>query len=108
MLSMKDMEADAQTIRSMLKRETLYLQLGEECVELAKECFKMARIYQGENPTKQTLEETKLNIEEELSDIANVAGVLGIKENQYIIAQKRKRWIQRIMNSKKIKEVKNK
>lgn len=73
-----------------------YEQLAEECLELAKEALKMARIMRKENPTPRTLEETRDKVIEEYADVVNCITTLDIPLDEKVMERKMKRWIKRI------------
>lgn len=87
-------------IRSYLSTSSIFEQLAEEAAELSAAALKYARIARGENPSRTSRIDAVKNLIEELSDVMNVADVLGIKADEVIMHDKLKRWI------KSIKEVK--
>lgn len=87
-------------IRSYLSTSSIFEQLAEEAAELSAAALKYARITRGENPSRTSRIDAVKNLIEELSDVMNVADVLGIKADEVIMHDKLKRWI------KSIKEVK--
>ena len=56
----------------------MYEMLAEECVELAHEALKMARLIRGENPTPKTEQEVSEHLIEEVTDVALCASELGL------------------------------
>lgn len=75
---------------------SMYEQLAEECVELAKECLKMSRIIRDENPTPKSEIEVAASIEEEFNDVLLVAALLELNPNEKQMNEKLKRWERRI------------
>lgn len=85
-----------------LSAATLYEHLAEEATELAHACLKYARALRGENPVSFDVGKVYNNIEEELSDILNVAEVLNRHPNEEIRKMKMQRWIERLNQQLKV------
>ena len=71
-------------------------QLAEECAELSKAAFKLARIERGENPTPVTSEEAWASLKEEYTDVIQCGIELGIQIDQKQMDQKLKRFCKRM------------
>lgn len=79
-----------------LSAASLYEHLSEEATELAHACLKYARALRGENPAAFDVGKVYNNIEEELSDVYNVAAVLNRHPSEEIRKEKMERWIERL------------
>lgn len=75
----------------------LYEGLAEECMELGKECLKMARILRGENPTPKTVMEVAPCITEEISDVILSMALLHLSPDEKVMNEKLKRLDMRII-----------
>lgn len=89
-----------EKIINLIGEAALYEQLAEECVELAKESLKMARIIRNENPTPSTKEEVSLKITEEFTDVIQCSNELNLSIDQKQMIKKDDRWRKRIMHKK--------
>lgn len=83
-------------IRKNISQDELFLQLAEECMELAHVCMKMHRIINGSNPTPAGICDTMDHVEEELSDVALCCDILDISANNNIMKGKLARWVDRL------------
>ena len=90
------------TIVEKIGLPALMEQCAEECAELAQACLKISRLYRGENPTPKSMEDCRIDLEEELADVLLVMGMiideLGIDPNgiQDTCDFKLKRWNDRV------------
>lgn len=73
----------------------MYEMLAEECVELAHEALKMARLIRGENPTPKNREEVKGHLLEEVTDVELCLSELELKVDYSIWDKKIKRFNRR-------------
>ena len=73
----------------------MYEMLAEECVELAHEALKMARVIRGENPTPKTEQEVKEHLIEEVTDVALCASELKLQFDPDLWEEKVKRFQRR-------------
>lgn len=64
-------------IQEKLPQSVILMQLAEECAETAKAALKLARIYQGVNPTPITADDAMAALIEELADITVCVGCIG-------------------------------
>lgn len=55
-------------IKSKTDQQTVLLQLAEECTEVAQMALKLARIYEGKNPTPATASDVSNRLIEEIAD----------------------------------------
>ena len=89
----------------------VFKQCAEEGSELSKACIKLARKIRDKNPTPLTEREILNNITEEVADvmlcidILLYSGVIDTDEVAKIMIDKEKRWLNRIDESKKKKEI---
>lgn len=77
----------------------LYENLAEECLELAHECLKMARILRKESPTPKTVQDVAPCITEEVSDVILDMALLHLKPDEKIMDEKLKRLDTRILQT---------
>lgn len=82
-------------IKGAVGAPAAYEQLAEECVELAKEALKVARVLRNENPTNRTLEESVTLCNEEYTDVIQCAEEVGLIVNRSQIREKEKRFMKR-------------
>ena len=73
----------------------MYEMLAEECVELAHEALKMARIIRGENPTPKTEDAVKEHLIEETTDVFLCLAELNLSFDPQIMGNKQRRFEQR-------------
>lgn len=71
-------------------------QMAEEAAELAQAALKLARVLRAENPTPVTLEEAKMNLTEEFTDVQHCAGELKLETDWRQIDAKNRRLKQRM------------
>ena len=71
-------------------------QMAEEAAELAQAALKLARVLRAENPTPVTLEEAKMNLTEEFTDVQHCAGELKLETDWRQIDAKNRRFKQRM------------
>ena len=83
-------------------------QLAEEASELAQSALKLARVYRGTNPTPVSAEAAYNRLIEEYSDVALVAHILNVYADPEIMAVKTKRWLKRLDDDKKLKDMRDK
>lgn len=93
----------ARIIHDRLPKFVVLMQLAEECAEVSKAALKLARIYQGENPTPVTEEEAIMMLNEEVADFFVCCSC--IEEIDWdvvssIYDEKMKRWATRLANVK--------
>ena len=73
-----------------------YPQMAEEAAELAQAALKLARVLRAENPTPVTLEEAKMNLTAEFTDVQHCAGELKLETDWRQIDAKNRRFKQRM------------
>ncbi len=83
-------------IARRLSHEDLLYQLAEEASELSHAALKLARCIKGSNPTPVSPGAARENLVEEYSDVIQVARELFLAPNEYQIAAKEKRWLDRL------------
>lgn len=71
-------------------------QMAEEAAELAQAALKLARVLRAENTTPVTLEEAKMNLTEEFTDVQHCAGELKLETDWRQIDAKNRRFKQRM------------
>ena len=71
-------------------------QMAEEAAELAQAALKLARVLRAENPTPVTLEEAKMNLTAEFTDVQHCAGELKLETDWRQIDAKNRRFKQRM------------
>ena len=71
-------------------------QMAEEAAELAQAALKLARVLRAEHPTPVTLEEAKMNLTEEFTDVQHCAGELKLETDWRQIDAKNRRFKQRM------------
>ncbi len=71
-------------------------QMAEEAAELAQAALKLARVLRAENPTPVTLEEAKMNLTAEFTDVQHCAGELKLETDWRQIDAKNRRFKQRV------------
>lgn len=82
--------------KGIIGMPALYENLAEECLELAHECLKMARILRNESPTSRTVKDVTPNIIEETSDVILDMALLNLKPDEEIMENKLQRLNKRI------------
>ena len=70
-------------------------QMAEEAAELAQAALKLARVLRAENPTPVTLEEAKMNLTAEFTDVQHCAGELKLETDWRQIDAKNRRFKER-------------
>ena len=88
-----------ETIKDQVGDAAMYMQLAEECTELAFACIKKARKLGGVNPTPKTMEEIDAAINEEVTDVALVCSEIGLIVDHDQLIRKQKRWRERLCGS---------
>lgn len=88
-------------IEDHVSKAALYEGLAEECIEVAKEAQKAARILRNENPTPAKLDETIDRLENELGDIFNYMITLHLQFDIDDSELKMERWVRRIERNQK-------
>lgn len=83
-------------------------QLAEEAAELAQAALKLARVYRGTNPTPVSAETAYNRLIEEYSDVILVGHVLDVYADPEIMAVKTERWLKRLEDDKKLKDIRAK
>ena len=91
---------EPKTIRDQVGDPAMYMQLAEECTELAFACIKKTRILMGVNPTPCTAEAVDQSIAEEITDVVLCASELDLSIDNELMAQKRNRWRERLEECK--------
>lgn len=86
----------ASFVRARLDDEEIYAQLAEEAAELAHAALKVRRILRGTNPTPVDPDDACERVVEEANDVIAVLDTLRIARDENRIAQKLKRWVERI------------
>lgn len=89
----------AEFVRDRLPQSVILMQLAEECAEVSKAALKLARIYQGVNPTPIKEDEALEALNEELADLTVCVGCLdGIDYDAIDSIQDKKiaRWATRL------------
>ena len=86
-----------------------YEAMGEEAIEFGQACYKMARWIRGESPVDDALSKLEDRIGEEWGDLINVLQVAELKDlNPKVpdghVADRMKRWHERLKKSGKIKD----
>lgn len=71
-------------------------QMAEEAAELAQAALKLARVLRAENPTPVTLEEAKMNLTAEFTDVQHCAGELKLETDWQQIDAKNRRFKKRM------------
>lgn len=78
-------------------------QTAEEACELAQACLKMARKLRDENPTPVSVEDIRLNLQEEIGDIELCLSLIETETNitddvniGRLITKKLNRWYERL------------
>lgn len=97
----KSVEADKAMgyVQSKISKASLYVQLSEECTELAKSALKMQRYILGENPPRMTEQEIIDSINEEMADVLVSLAALGFITNEVFdetLISKPIRWAEHI------------
>lgn len=77
-------------------RPAMLEQMAEEAAELAQAALKLARVLRAENPTPVTLEEAKMNLTAEFTDVQHCAGELKLETDWRQIDAKNRRFKQRM------------
>lgn len=84
-----------------LTLDEIYAQLAEEAAELAHAALKMRRVINGKNPTPVEPDDAFESVLEEANDVFAVLYVLQISRDDKRVAQKLKRWEERLKNGHK-------
>jgi len=79
-------------LRKNIPIEEQFVQLAEECNELAQACMKIVRFFGKVNPPRKTEEELKEALREELADIYVCASVLTDTVDMNTVFEKTDRW----------------
>lgn len=79
-------------LRKNLPLEEQFVQLAEECNELAQACMKIVRFFGKVNPPRKTEEELKEALREELADVFVCASVLTDTVDMKTVFEKVDRW----------------
>lgn len=64
-----EIATDVAYMSDAISKIARYMMIAEEASEVLKEAAKLARIYEGTNPTPRTEEEVRANLEEEMNDL---------------------------------------
>ena len=83
-------------VRDKVSMPALYAMLAEEAAELAHAACKAFRYTEGSNPTPLTSDDIYDMLIEEFSDVALIANILGIHQDEDIMNAKLQRWEERL------------
>ena len=96
------MNENVEYVKKVLPKEVLFVQLAEECNELAQAALKIYRILDGRNPTPVPLTQALSDVVEEVSDVLGVLRALELTDAEFaaqysrISADKFERWVDRL------------
>lgn len=97
-------EGLVKNIREKISLNAALLQIAEEAAELSKAACKLARIYDGTNPTPVTEKAAMKEFVEEFDDVLNAASVVGLNPDINRQAQKMARWYMRLLQNDRNEE----